>query len=96
MTDYQTREFHDIGNSLGGGPSDPGVVSFDMHWAAGGRRAVQSDGKTFRFRSRITTATVEWSGANEATGMQFDSDPGSTSHSVFAAIGHEKNGAFFH
>jgi len=96
LTDYQTREFHDIGNALGGGSSDPGVVSFVMRWAASGRRAVQSDGETFRFRSRITTATVEWSGANEATGMHFDSDPASTSHSVFAAIGHEKNGAFFH
>lgn len=95
LTDYATRDFHNIGNALGGGSSDPAVVSFAMRWSAGGRRALQTDGSTFRFRSRIDTATVEWTGVNEATGMAFASDPASTSQSAFAAVGHEKNGSFF-
>jgi hypothetical protein len=95
LSDFETRDFHNIGNALGGGPSDPAVVSFAMRWAAGGRRAVQTDGSTFRFRSRINTATIEWSGQNGASGMRFDSDPASTSVSAYAAVGHEKNGSFF-
>ncbi len=65
-----------------------------MRWAAVGR-AVQTDGSTFRFRSRISTATVAWSGVSEATGMQFVSDPASMSQSAYSAVGHEKNGRFF-
>lgn len=95
LSDYETHDFHNIGNALGGGPSDPAVVAFDMRWSAGGRRAVQTDRSTFQFRSRINTATVEWSGENEATGMQFVSDPATTSVSAYAAVGHEKNGSFF-
>lgn len=95
LIDYATRDFHNIGNALGGGPSDAAVVSFEMRWSADGARALQSDGSTFRFRSRITTATVEWSGLNEVTGAQFVSDPASTSQSAYAAVGHEKNGSFF-
>jgi hypothetical protein len=95
LDNYATRDFHNIGNALGGGPSDPAVVSFAMRWAAGGRRVVQTDASTFRFRSRINTATIEWSGQNEVSGMRFDSDPASTSVSAYAAVGHQKNGNFF-
>jgi hypothetical protein len=95
LADYATRDFHNIGNALGGGPSDPAIVSFDMRLSKGGRQALQTDGSTFSFRSRINTATVEWTGVNQTTGMQFASDPASTSQSAFAAVGHEKNGTFF-
>jgi hypothetical protein len=79
-----------------GGPSDPAVVSFEMVWAGHGQATVQTDGSTFSYDSVISSATVEWSALNEATGMRFQSDPASTSHSEFAAVGHEKNGVFFH
>src|SRR5438093_979357 len=91
LTDYPTRDFHNIDNALRGGPSDPAVVSFVLRWPAGGRRALQTDGSTFSFRSRITTATAEWRGMNETTGMEFVSDAAPTSQSAFAAVGHEKN-----
>jgi hypothetical protein len=67
-----------------------------MRWSGHGRSVVQTDGKTFSFDSVISSATVEWSALNEATGTRFQSDAASTSKSEFAAVGHEKNGVFFH
>ena len=95
LSDFDTRDFHTIGNSILGGPSDPAVVSFDMVWAGHGQAVVQTDGSTFSFDSVISSVMVEWSALNEATGMRFQSDPASSSHSEFAAVGHEKNGVFF-
>jgi hypothetical protein len=43
----------------------------------------------------ISSASIEWSAVNEATGTRFQSDPASSSQSEFAAVGHEKNGVFF-
>jgi hypothetical protein len=96
LSNFVTRDFHNIGNSVMGGPSDPAVVSFEMLWAGHGQKLVQTDGSTFSFDSVISSATVKWSALNEATGMRFRSDPASASHSEFAAVGHEKNGVFFH
>ncbi len=95
LSDYDTRDFHNIGNAVTGGPSDPAVVSFEMVWSGHGTSLVQTDGSTFTFDSVISSVTVAWSAVNEATGMRFQSDPASTSHSEFAAVGHEKNGVFF-
>lgn len=95
LSNFATRDFHNIGNSVMGGPSDPAVVSFEMLWPGRGQALVQTDGSTFSFDSVVSSATVEWTGLNEATGMRFQSDPASTSHSEFAAVGHEKNGVFF-
>jgi hypothetical protein len=96
LSDFATRDFHTIGNSIFGGPSDPAVVSFEMIWSGQGQAVVQTDGSTFSFDSVISAATIEWSALNENTGMSFASDPASTSQSKFAAVGHEKNGVFFH
>ena len=95
LSNFATRDFHNIGNSVMGGPSDPAVVSFEMLWPGRGQAMVQTDGSTFSFDSVIGSATVEWTGLNKATGMRFQSDPASMSHSEFAAVGHEKNGVFF-
>jgi hypothetical protein len=96
LSNFQTRDFHTIGNSVTGGPSDPAVVSFAMSWSGHGTRVVQTDGSTFSFDSVISTVAIEWSALNQTTGMSFVSDPAATSQSKFAAVGHEKNGVFFH
>ena len=96
LSNFATRDFDTTGNSIMGGPSDPAVVSFEMVWPGHGQPVVQTDGSTFSFDSVIGSATVEWSALNEATGRRFQSDPASTSHTEFAAVGHEKNGVFFH
>ena len=95
LSNFATRDFHNIGNSIMGGPSDPAVVSFAMAWSGQGTSLVQTDGSTFSFDSVISSATVEWSALNQTTGMSFKSDPAGTSQSEFAAVGHEKNGVFF-
>jgi len=94
LEDFETEDYHNINNALADGPSDPAVVSFEMRWSGHGKHLVQSDGSTFTFHSVIGTATIEWTAVNEATGMHFASDPASTSHSSYAAVGHEKNGVF--
>jgi hypothetical protein len=95
LSNYHTRDFHNIGNAVTGGSSDPAVISFDMVWSGNGTSVVQTDGATFTFDSIISTVTVEWSALNEVTGTRFQSDSASTSQSEFAAVGHEKNGVFF-
>jgi hypothetical protein len=95
LSNFQTRDFHTIGNSIGGGPSDPAVVSFAIAWSGQGPSLVQTDGSTFSFDSVISSATAEWSALNQTTGMSFVSDPATSSQSEFAAVGHEKNGVFF-
>ena len=95
LSNFKTRDFHNLGNAVTGGSSDPAVVSFEMVWAGHGQAVVQTDGSTFSFDSVIGGATVEWSALNQATDMRFQSDPASTSHTEFAGVGHEKNGVFF-
>ena len=67
-----------------------------MNWSGQGKSVVQTDGTSFSFDSVISSVTVAWSAQNEATGLRFVSDPATTSQSEFAAVGHEKNGVFFH
>jgi hypothetical protein len=95
LANFRTRDFHTVGNSILGGPSDPAVLSFAMTWSGQGQSVVQTDGATFSFDSVISSVSIEWSALNEATGMRFQSDPAATSQSEFAAVGHEKNGVFF-
>ena len=95
LSDFATRDFVTIRNSIQGGPSDPAVVTFEMIWSGQGESVVQTDGASFSFDSVISSVTVAWSAQNEATGLRFVSDPATTSQSEFAAVGHEKNGVFF-
>jgi hypothetical protein len=95
LANFHTRDFHTVGNSVAGGPSDPALVSFAMHWSGQGESVVQTDGSTFSFDSVISSVTIEWSALNQTTGMSFQSDPAASSQSEFAAVGHEKNGVFF-
>jgi hypothetical protein len=82
-------------NSVFGGPSEPATVSFEIHWAGRSPRqrvvntAGEMEGQFIR-----NAATMEWS-ATTAT-YTFVSQPASKSSSLFAEIGHERNGVFFH
>jgi hypothetical protein len=95
LSDFSVPDYHDGFNSITGGPHDPGVASFDIRWAGHGRSTVQTDGSTFSFDAVVSSTTVEWSGTNLATGAHFVSDPRSTSQSLYAALGHLKNGVFY-
>jgi hypothetical protein len=95
LSNFAVPDYHDGFNSILGGPHDPGIVSFDIRWAGNGRSTLQTDGATFSFDAVVSSATVEWEGLNQTTGAHFVSDPRETSHSLYAALGHLKNGVFY-
>jgi hypothetical protein len=90
----QIEDFGSFLNSLSGGPSEPATVSFEVHWAGRSPRqrvvdtAGEMEGQFIR-----NAATMEWSATT--ANYKFVSQPASTSSSLFAEIGHERNGAFF-
>jgi hypothetical protein len=95
LEDFALSDYGNGFNSLLSGPHDPGIGSFDIQWDGHGRSTVQTDGETFSYDAIVGNATVEWSGTNLTTGAHFVSDPRSTSHSLYAAVGHMKNGVFY-
>ncbi len=94
MSDLETRDFHNIVNTLKRGPSVPADVSFRIRWS-GVKARVKLRDETNQFVGNFIedTATVGWSSHQD--GFKFVSAPASTSTTVFAEIGHERNGVFF-
>ena len=88
------QDYGNFVNSLFGGPSEPATVSFEVHWAGRSPRqrvvdpAGEMEGQFIR-----NAATMEWSATTAK--YEFVSQPARTSSSLFAEIGHERNGAFF-
>jgi hypothetical protein len=94
LTNYAIADYHDIGNSLTGGPSLPGMVSFDLRWSGVVQRVKDfNQAQGYAAQWIYDTASIWWSGQQD--GFTFVSDPADTSTSQFAAIGHERNGRFF-
>jgi len=95
FSDLETRDFHDLVNTLHRGPSVPADVSFRIRWSGVKARVTLSD-TTNQFAGNFIedTATIGWSSHQE--GFKFVSAPASTSTSLFAEIGRERNGVFFH
>lgn len=90
----ETRDFHNIVNTLNRGPSVPADVSFHMRWSGVTARVkVRDETNQFVGNYIEDTATVSWSSHQE--GFKFVSDPASTSTTLFAEIGRERNGVFF-
>ncbi|HEV8573073.1 MAG TPA: hypothetical protein VGR43_00030 [Dehalococcoidia bacterium] len=89
MPDYFTFE-NALTNAI---PPPPGVVSYDVRWTPGGRpvRVVNDDLPLAATFAR-GTATIEWQG--RAGDWEFVSDPASTSASLYAEYGRERNGVF--
>ena len=89
-------DFHDFSNALfgGGPPPGPATLSFEVRWSRGGERTRITNldqgftGKYFRNR-----AQMEWSATSGD--FKYESGPAGTSSSVFAEVGHERNGSFF-
>jgi hypothetical protein len=95
LSDLEIEDYHDIVNALMRGPSVPADVSFHVRWR-GVKNRVKIRDETNGFTGHYIedTATIRWS-AQEA-GFKFVSDPANTSTTVFAEIGKERNGVFFH
>jgi hypothetical protein len=96
LTNVKVFDDHNLQNSLQGGGEKPvpATVSFDVRWSGVTRRVKFRDEKNgFSGKFIEDTATIEWSA--KESGFAFTSDPAKTSKSVFAVIGHERNGIFF-
>ena len=90
----ETRDFHDLVITLNRGPSVPADVSYRIRWSGvTDRVTVRDDTNQFVGNFIEDTATVSWS--SKQKGFKFVSDPASTSTSLFAEIGRERNGVFF-
>ena len=92
--DVHVRDFHDLSNSLGGGPSLPAKVSFEVGWSGIDDRVnVKNRSNDFGGEFVRNSAQMEWSAI--VGDFLFVSDPLSTSSSSFAELGTERNGSFF-
>jgi hypothetical protein len=98
--DLDVEDYGNLFNALKDGPSKPATVSFDLEWAGLVRRVKVDASNNGGFGSHdwggrfaVTGSTAKWSGST--TDFSFTSDAASTSTSVFAILGHERNGVFF-
>jgi hypothetical protein len=95
LTNYAIPDYTSFANFAANGPSVPGTVSFDLRWTGVLQRVKDfNPAQGYAAHFIYDTAAIVWSGQQD--GFTFMSDPASTSTSHFAAIGHERNGRFFH
>lgn len=94
VSDLDMPDYFEWPNAAVLGPSEPGVVSFHIEWTE------SSDKRQFRYEPEkwqanvvINEATATWEG--ETALAHYVSDPRATSASLFAEVGHERNGVFF-
>jgi hypothetical protein len=99
------KDFHDFINAvLGGGPAPvPSHVSFDVHWAGGGKHRRLRD-STFHFAGRYVTgpARIQFTAYEDGGSVVFSSEPAGQYNPTpdqggagSPAVGHERNGRFF-
>ncbi|MGH9839453.1 MAG: hypothetical protein ACREEM_11790 [Blastocatellia bacterium] len=94
VRDIALRDFHDLVNALLEGRSVPAVASFEINWtASSNKRQFHYPPGEWDANVVLNSAQVAWE-ARTAT-ARFVSDPASTSTSLFAEVGHERNGVFF-
>jgi hypothetical protein len=87
-------DYHDIPNALLQGPSHPATVSFVVNWRQGSQKIkIRNPADGFAAELVQNNATMAWSAVTQ--GVSYFSGPENTSFSVFAYVGHERNGVFF-
>lgn len=76
-------------------PSAPATVSFDVEWTGPvtERRSISDPVAGFEGEFFATGAVMEWSG--QTSTFSFTSGPASSSNSVAALLGNERNGRHF-
>jgi hypothetical protein len=95
LSDLDMEDYHDIVNAVHDGPSVPANVSYHIRWhGVKDRVHVRDEKNEFVGNFIEDTATIRWSA--QTKNFKFVSDPANTSTTVFAEIGHERNGEFFH
>ena len=94
VNDLPMPDMRSFENAVARGPMLPSTVAFEMHWDTAGRRRRARDRENrFVFDFREADSKIWWKAVQR--GVTYESDPASTSSTVFAALGHERNGVFF-
>ena len=94
MTDVAVPDYGDFFSAVTGGPAVPGRVSFDVRWSGdGGRTTVRDAANGFVETLVEGTASVSWSATN-ANGYRYETTGASSQTTLYAAVGHERNGVF--
>jgi len=89
------EDYFNIVNALKDGQTNPATVSFQVHWAQGGKRINVRDPATGMAGEFVkNSATMAWSVASPA-GVVYQSGPENTSASIASQLGQERNGVFF-
>jgi hypothetical protein len=106
MRDVQVQDAHDLLNNITNGHPPPGVppftpvpatVSFDIEWSGITDRAkVVNLMQGFRGQFVKTGATIDWSAVTPSLDFAFQSESPNPDRNLYAIIGHEQNGVFFH
>jgi hypothetical protein len=95
--DLAVPDFTSFANAIALNPTtDPSHVSFDCRWAGGGKRTTIHD-TTYGFEGTFVDgpASMKFVARRDDTGVTYRSDP-EDQITVAAAVGHERNGVFFH
>jgi hypothetical protein len=97
MADVDVLDYHDLFNALiGGGPAPAAAsVSFDVRWAGGGDRERVRDADS-GFVGEFVSGPATISFTATVGGHVFTSDSAGQSNPAPPAVGHERNGIFFH
>jgi hypothetical protein len=75
-------------------PPVPATVSFTVHWSGAGKHVKLRDPVNgFAGEFVENSASMLWSASS--AGLSYQSGGEDTSASVFAEVGHERNGVFF-
>ncbi len=95
VKNLELEDYHDINNALSDGPSLEGRASYRVDWH-GGHHKVKIHDPSQGFEGDFVEgrATIEWSATNE-DGFRFVSDRASTTTTISALVGKERNGSFF-
>lgn len=94
VTDLAALDYFSIPNAFSRGASATARVSFQMHWAPGNKRQkIRDTVNGFDADFVLNTATMAWTAITGGNVLQ--SGPEHTSFSLFAEVGHERNGVFF-
>jgi len=75
----------------------PAKVSFDIEWSGiTDREKVVNVMQSFRGQFVKTGATIDWSAESDDGSFAFQSESPNPARDLYAVIGHEQNGVFFH
>lgn len=94
LDDLRLKDYLFLANGVAGGPSFPGIASFDVRWSGVTRRASKVDtANRFAIDGAETGCTITWTAKRTDSGFSFVSDPAS-SKPGYAAVYRERNGVF--